>query len=101
MSFISVNKRSRPQQEQFSRAKLMISLAKACDHMVDQQNTAEALTDTVITSLLPLPSREVSSRNISKAAQNVLRRYDAAALVKYLSFQSDLRSPAALKKALK
>lgn len=100
VSFISVSKRG-GQSEQFSKAKLMISLAKACDHMVDQQNIAEALTDTVVSSLLPLPGQSVSSQKIAKAVEEVLRRYNSAALVKYLSFQTDLSNPASVKKHLK
>ncbi len=100
VSFVIVDKRD-GSEEQFSRSKLLMSIYKACNHMADQQNTAEALADTVITKLMPFPDKKTSSADVAKIISEVLKRFDMAAAIKYDSFQTDLSNRTLLKRHLK
>ena len=90
VGFLEVLKRS-GRREKFSRAKLLRSLIFATDHLKEPE-TAFALADTVETTLLTALRRGsdvLSTKMISDTVQSVLKRYDALAFVKYLSYQTE------------
>lgn len=86
---LAVNKRSGA-LEAFQRDKLFLSVARAIDHKKKTSQAASQLTDTIIAHLLrEKPVRPVIlSTDISHMTSLVLKRYDAAGAIKYLSFQS-------------
>lgn len=101
-STVTVIKRSGG-SESFSRDKLLISISKCTDHRPHSNQTASELTTTVIAQLKKKHKifTKISSQNISQTASLVLKRYDAASAVRYLSFQEPLRGSKDIKKALK
>ena len=101
-STIVVKKRSGA-SESFSRDKLLISVAKSTDHRQHSNQTASELTTTIISELKKkhIPFNAISSQDISQMANLVLKRYDAASAVRYLSFQKPLRDAKDIKSALK
>jgi transcriptional regulator NrdR family protein len=90
VGFLEVLKRSGA-REKYSRAKLLRSLIFTTDHL-NEPETAFALADTIETRLLAAlrPDREVfNTQMISDTTLLVLKRYDASAYVKYLSYQTN------------
>jgi hypothetical protein len=73
--------------EPFSRLKLCLSLLKSCEHRGTALGDAEALTATVIAKLPPsVHDGTVDVRDIVRAAQVALNRFDTAASVHYQAF---------------
>jgi transcriptional repressor NrdR len=97
-----VKKRSGGLQS-FSRDKLLISIAKAVEHKKTPSQAASELTQTVLRHLLknkPLP-KIISTQNISDMTSLVLKRYDPASAIKYLSYQNPNQSAKDIAKSLK
>ncbi len=86
---LAVKKRSEAVQA-FQRDKLLLSIARSVDHKKKSSQAASQLTDTVISNLLAdKPVKPIiSSTDISHVTSLVLKRYDAASAIRYLSFQS-------------
>lgn len=76
--------------ESFQRDKLLISIARAIEHKPNTSQAASHLVQNVIQAILktrPMP-KILSSKDISHMTNLVLKRYDAASSVRYLSFQA-------------
>jgi transcriptional repressor NrdR len=74
----------------FQRDKLLLSIAKSLEHRNNSSQAASELTNVVISDLLKKKPVEtiISTIDISHVASLVLKRYDAASAIKYLSFQA-------------
>ncbi|MEZ6330556.1 MAG: ATP cone domain-containing protein [Candidatus Saccharimonadales bacterium] len=84
-----VKKRSGALQA-FQKDKLLLSIAKATEHRQGSTQAASELTTTIISRILkqkPIQTT-ILSKDISSVASLVLKHYDAASAVKYLSFQA-------------
>lgn len=89
--------------EYFERDKLYLSIYRSCEHIPGAVSTATDLTQTVIARLMrkkPM-SPIISSFDIAATTSEVLKRYNAAANIKYLSFQTDMAGANAIRKKLK
>lgn len=101
-NILIVTKRSQ-RSEPFNEDKLLISILKAVSHLPEPINSARALTSTSIASftkskpLNPL----ISTKTIALHTAKVLKNFDAAASVKYLSFQTPLKSSKDVRRSLK
>lgn len=84
-----VKKRSGTLQA-FQRDKLLLSIAKSLEHRQNPSQTASELTEIVIADFLRRKPVQpiILTTDISHATSLVLKRYDAASAIKYLSFQS-------------
>jgi transcriptional repressor NrdR len=89
--------------ENFSRDKLYLSVVKACDHLPSPSVLSTELTRTAIGRLFakkPM-SPIIESALISTMVAQVLKNYNAAASVKYLSFQTTMSSTNDVRRTLK
>ena len=74
-------------QEAFYRDKLFISVYNACKHRKDALTAASALTDTIITQVLPHVSEaSISNTMLIETATQTLTRFDKAAGVQYAAY---------------
>ncbi len=99
---LRVKKRSQL-TERFNNEKIYLSLLKASDHLPNAPILATNLTETVISKLLkqkPM-SPIILTERISDISKSVLKAYDAAALVKYMSFQTKMPRTKDVKEHLK
>jgi len=89
--------------EPFHRDKLFLSILKATDHLPKTTELAGSLTATVLRHIIKRTPLDVvvSSRVIAKEVSQVLKRYDAAAAVRYLSFQTNLQLPNDVRRTFK
>ena len=88
--------------EPLSEAKLMISLYRALEHHESAPEMALELSQTVIKSVLRFASEPiVPSSAIAHQVIIVLKRFDAAAAIRYKSFQDPLQSKRDIRKALR
>jgi transcriptional repressor NrdR len=74
----------------FQRDKLLLSVARSIEHRRNASQSASELTNTIISLLLkhkPVVTT-ISSKDISQTTSLVLKRYDAASAIRYLSFQT-------------
>jgi transcriptional repressor NrdR len=80
---IKGNKKTRP----YSRATLSMSILRACDHRSNQDDAAWYLFQTVEQKLTPLldEKRTLTTHAVIETVAGVLKRFDAAAYVKYIS----------------
>lgn len=82
-----------------------MSLLRACDHRTEQDNAAWYLYELVEQRLYPLAAQNnqiLEAADISAAAGNILKRFDATAYVKYLSYhQPRVMDAKALRKQLR
>ncbi len=73
--------------EPFNHDKLLFSLYSACGHRKDAANAASALTDTVISHLLPKIQNAILNRDtIAQEASRVIKRFDKPAATAYLAY---------------
>ena len=89
--------------ENFQRDKLFLSIYRSCDHINNSTRVSSQLTSTVIARLFakkPM-SPIVGAIAISKVCSQVLKAYNAAASVRYLSFQSDMKQANDVRRSLK
>ena len=91
------------QIEPFERDKLYISIYNAINHLPDAAVIASHLTATVLRHLLDVKPLDpvISTRIIAEQSAKVLRRYNAASAVRYLSFQTNLQLPNDVRRTLK
>ena len=89
--------------QQFYRDKLFVSILMAVEHLPEPVITANSLTATVLRHILsPKPLDPlVSSKTIAKQTSIVLRRFNAAAAVRYMSYQDNLQLPNDVRRTLK
>jgi transcriptional regulator NrdR family protein len=71
----------------FTRDKLFVGLLKSCQHRSTAVNDASALTNTVISKLLPeVRDGILPISNIIAATESVLQHFDKAAAVHYHAY---------------
>lgn len=87
----------------FYRDKIFLSVFKATDHLPNNTLIAHDLTATVLRHIIKQTPLDVvvSSQTIAKEISRVLKRYNAAAAVRYLSFQTNLQLPNDVRKTFK
>lgn len=100
---IRVEKRNQS-LEPFWRDKIYLSICKAIDHLDNSAVTAMFLTNTVLRHLFKA-SKDINpiikSDYVSITVSKVLKNYNAAASIKYLSFQSNMQLPNDVRRNLK
>jgi transcriptional repressor NrdR len=82
----------------FSSVKLMMSLLKACDHRLDVDQVVPYLCGTIEQDLYKQAAKTakhwISKQQIIDTVSKVLRRFDSAAYIKYISsYQQGLDGP--------
>ncbi|MEK7471676.1 MAG: ATP cone domain-containing protein [Patescibacteria group bacterium] len=88
--------------EPLSEAKLMISLYRALEHHKNAPEMALELSQAVVKSCLRFTTEPiVPSSAIAHQVIIVLKRFDAAAAIRYKSFQDPLQSKRDIRKALR
>lgn len=88
--------------EPLSEAKLMISLYRALEHHENAPDMALELSQAVINSVLKYATEPiVPSSAIAHHIIIVLKRFDAAAAIRYKSFQDPLQTKRDVRKALR
>jgi transcriptional repressor NrdR len=89
--------------EPFQRDKLLLSIARSLDHIQNSPQTSSDLTDTVLRHMLESQNMKpnISTTDISFYSSRVLKRFNAASSIKYLSFQQKLPSVNDVKKSLR
>lgn len=71
----------------FSRDKLFISIHDSCKHRKTALKDAIALTDTIISLIIPqIKQASISKNDIKQTAHKVLEKFDNAAAVQYQAF---------------
>lgn len=87
----------------YSRAKLTMSILRACDHRSNKDDTAWYLFETVEQMLIPHASDKllINAEDITDAVATVLKRFDAAAYVKYISYHQPAMDAKTLRKHLR
>lgn len=100
LSFIKVIKKNGKKQH-YSRAKLYSGIYAALVAIPSKETTVDAITDTVESKLLDAKKRELASGEIAKIVLQTLKRFNTAAFVRFLAYQTDLASDSQLKKELK
>lgn len=100
-SSVRVQKRS-GDLEPLSEAKLMISLYRALEHHENAPDMAFELSQTVIRSVLRFANGSlIPSSAIAFEVITALKNFDAAAAIRYQSFQDPLQSKRDIRKALR
>lgn len=96
-----VKKRSGALQA-FHRDKLLISIFKSIEHKKKASTDAGHLTQTVIQNLLKSANigSFISTSDISRMTSLVLKRYDAASSIRYLSYQEPMSTSRDVKRKL-
>lgn len=87
----------------FQRDKLFLSIYKAVDHLENPAETAHHLSATILRHIIkadPL-SPVVPSETITIYSAKVLKNYNAAASVRYMSFQANMQLPNDIRRTLK
>ena len=89
--------------EPFEQAKLFCSIYKAIDHLPNAPTTAQHLTNTVLRHLVSVKPLDpvIGSEKIAKDTATVLKRFNAASSIRYLSFQTNLQLPNDVRRTLK
>lgn len=96
--------KDKSRRDRYSRAKLAMSLVRACDHRLGQQDDATwYLFEIVEQKLLPIAAKNeqhITAATIIEQVSAVLKRFDAAAYVKYLSYHQPPLNATALRRRL-
>lgn len=88
--------------EPFDRTKLLLSIYKTVDHLKDPLKSSQIVLNSVLRHIYQLDTLPVvESNTINKITATVLKRYDAAAAVVYLSYKNNLQLPQDIKNILK
>lgn len=87
--------------EPFMASKMIISIYKALDHRLDAQEIAGRLTKNIYVKLLPRPTKQVYSSEISERVINTLKSFDPASAVKYQASQTPRMNRNDIRKVLK
>lgn len=79
--------RSGKKTRSYSRATLLMSILRACDHRSNQDDAAWYLFENVEQKLAPLldEKQQLTTDAITQTVGEVLKRFDVAAYVKYIS----------------
>lgn len=87
----------------YSRAALSMSILRVCDHRTNQDDAAWYLFETVEQNLTPLLTDEqtITTDNIIETVAAILKRFDAAAYVKYLSYHQPALDARTLRRHLR
>lgn len=87
----------------YSRATLSMSILRACDHRANQNDAAWYLFEVVEQNLTPLLSdkQTITTADIIETVMTILKRFDAAAYVKYLSHHQPTMDAQTLRKHLR
>jgi transcriptional regulator NrdR family protein len=87
--------------ESYSRAKLFSSIYSVFENALADAATIDAVTDTVESKILDTEKSELTPGEIAEIVLKTLKHYNTSAFVRYLTYQTDLLSPAQLKAELK
>jgi transcriptional repressor NrdR len=87
----------------YSRATLSMSILRACDHRINQDDTAWYLFEAVEQKLTPIVGSTlvITTQDIADATATILKRFDAAAYVKYISYHQPTMDAKTLRKHLR
>ena len=88
----------------YSRAKLAMSLLRACDHRVNQDDAAWYLFEAVEQQLYPVAAahaQKITVQDVTNKAAEILKRFDAAAYVKYISYHQPTMDARTLRRHLR
>lgn len=88
----------------YSRAKLALSLLRACDHRANQDNTTWYLFEAVEQQLYPIAgahAQKITAQDIVDTSAQILKRFDAAAYVKYISYHQPTMDAKTLRRHLR
>lgn len=86
-SLLTVQNAASGQHRPFTRDKLFLSVHKSCEHRSNAITDAQALTSTIISSLLKKAhGGGLCNQDIISAVIGVLERFDQAAAVHYKAF---------------
>lgn len=99
---LRVKKRNNGYQP-FNRDKLYLSIYNAINHLADAPETATHLTATVLRHIYKATPLDpvIPSAVVAQYVAMVLKRYDAAASVRYQSFQTTMQLPNDVRRSLK
>ena len=97
---VMVKKRS-GKLEPFYEYKLFTSIKKSIDHISQPAKNANMLVQSVLRLVYrDLNGPVVTSLDLDRYVASVLKRFNAAAAVKYLSYKSNMQLPKDVRKAL-
>ena len=99
LSFLTVAKRGGV-QEPYTRLKMVLSIYQACGYDESYAETIETLAGTIEANILDLGKTTVNTGDIADTIMTVLKRYDPAMFMRYLSYRSDFTSMQQLKQQL-
>lgn len=99
LSYISV-RHSEGSQEPYARLELQTSIYQACGERPDYAEAVDSLVGTIEHQLLEQGKDQVATAEISQAVLSVLKRYDPAIFMRYLSQRDDFTSLQQLKQEL-
>lgn len=87
----------------YSRARLALSLLRACDHRPNKDDAAWYLYESVEQKLTPIAAENhlLTTAHITETAADILKNFDPTAYVKYLSYHQPAMNAAALRKRLR
>ena len=88
--------------EPFNKNQLFLSIYKSVEHLDNALSAAEIVTDAVLRRIFTIDNLPViKSSELARITALVLKRYDAAATIRYLSTKNRLQLPKDVNKALK
>lgn len=88
----------------YSRAHLSLSLLQACDHRQNLQPTAWYLFEAIEEQLFPIAAQNnhiIDKQEIILQAAAILKNFDAAGYIKYLSYHQPAMDARSLRKHLR
>jgi len=88
----------------YSRAKLAMSLLRACDHRSNEDRSAWYLFEAVEQQLYPIAvkkNNQLQNTDIYTKVTALLKRFDAVAYVKYMSYHQPTMDVRTLRKQLR
>lgn len=86
---ISITTKGAKKPTKYSRAKLLTSLLRSCDHRQNQEDDSLYLLETIEQSLLKLSSKNnqtINTDQIKSTTTEILKRFDKVAAIKYSSY---------------
>ena len=100
LGFLKVIKKN-GRKQRYSRAKLFSGIYGAFLSIPAKETTVDGVTDTVEAKILDTRQREISTANIARIVLSTLSKFNTAAFVRYLAYQTDLANDAQLRRELK
>jgi transcriptional repressor NrdR len=89
---ININKRD-GRHEKFSKAKLVLSLERACQKRPVSSEDIEKIADKIFDDLIETSDGEVSYREIGERVMEELRARDKVAYIRYASIYRNFEEP--------